>query len=72
MAFKKQAFDFFFQWIAGSQTYGGSEVGEIFYAASQIKGGDEDDWIEAWDALGARVEARGGALSGRRTRRECP
>ncbi|MGC9398331.1 MAG: alpha/beta hydrolase family protein [Anaerolineae bacterium] len=58
MAFKKQEFDFFFQWIAGSQTHGGAEVGEIFYTAAQIRGGDEEDWTRAWDALAERVEAR--------------
>jgi pimeloyl-ACP methyl ester carboxylesterase len=58
MAFDKQEFDFFFQWTAGSQTHGSAEVGEIFYVASQIKGGGEEAWMQAWDALGKRVEAR--------------
>ncbi|MFP3897009.1 MAG: class I SAM-dependent methyltransferase [Anaerolineales bacterium] len=58
MGFKRQEFDFFFQCIAGSQTYGGAEVGDIFCAAAQIKGGDEGDGTRAWDALAERVEAR--------------
>ena len=59
--FEKEEFDFFFQWIAGSQTNGGSEVGEILYAADQVKkgGGDEEAWTASWDELGQRVEARG-------------
>ena len=58
MAFKQQEFDFFFQWIAGSQTHGGSEVGETFYVAAQIEGGNSEDWVKEWDAMGRRVEAR--------------
>jgi len=59
IGFEKQEFDFFFQWIAGSQTHGGSEVSEIFYAADQIKknGANEESWRQAWDQLGQRVEA---------------
>lgn len=51
-------FDFFFQWLAGSQTNGGCEVGEAFYAASQITDGDPESWAREWTALADRVEAR--------------
>lgn len=56
--FKRPEFDFMFQWAAGSQTNGGVELGECFYAASQIKEGDEESWISAWEALGERVLKR--------------
>ena len=56
--FKRPEFDFMFQWILGAQTNGGVEVGECFYAASEIREGNEESWISAWDALGARVLKR--------------
>ena len=56
--FKHDDFDFFFQWILGGQTNGGSEVGETFYAASEIKDGDPESWSSAWTSLAERVEAR--------------
>ena len=57
--FTSEAFDFFFQWLVGASTHGGSEVGESFYAASQIEEGDVESWIRAWTALAERVAARG-------------
>ena len=56
--FKREEFDFFFQWLVGASTHGGAEVGEAFYAASQIKEGDVDSWIDAWTALADRVAIR--------------
>lgn len=52
-------FDFFFQWALGTQTNGGSEVGEAFYAASRIREADPASWQTEWQALAERVEARG-------------
>ena len=46
--FQHDDFDFFFQWILGGQTHGGSEIGETFYAASEIKDGDPESWSSAW------------------------
>lgn len=57
--FKRKAFDFFFQWLVGASTHGGSEVGESFYAASQIEEGDVESWIQAWTDLAERVATRG-------------
>jgi len=57
--FKREEFDFFFQWLAGASTHGGAEVGESFYAASQIEEGNVESWIRAWTELAGRVAARG-------------
>ena len=59
--FTSEAFDFFFQWLVGASTHGGSEGGESFYAASQIEEGDVASWNRAWTALAERVAARGEA-----------
>ena len=45
--------------ILGSATNQGVEVGEVFYAASQIKDGDAASWHEEWFKLAQRVEERG-------------
>lgn len=47
--------------ILGSAVNGGVEVGEAFYAASQIKDGDAASWQAEWFKLANRVEARGNA-----------
>ena len=56
--FRNHNFDFWFQWLLGSQTHGGSESGECFYAASRIMDGDPESWIKEWSALGERIEQR--------------
>lgn len=56
--FGQDDFEFFFQWLTGAQTHGGSEVGEAFYAASQITDGDPESWAREWSSLAERVEAR--------------
>lgn len=56
--FGQDDFEFFFQWLTGAQTHGGSEVGESFYAASRISDGDPEGWVREWSALAGRVEAR--------------
>lgn len=56
--FRSPGFEFVFQWILGMQTHGASEVGESFFAASQIKDGDPASWVTAWRALAERVEQR--------------
>ena len=56
--FGQDDFEFFFQWLTGAQTHGGSEVGEAFHAASQIADGDPESWVREWSALAHRVEAR--------------
>lgn len=56
--FGQDDFEFFFQWLTGMQTHGGSEVGESFYAASQISDGDPESWAREWNGLADRVAAR--------------
>jgi pimeloyl-ACP methyl ester carboxylesterase len=56
--FKREELDFFFQWITGAQTHGGTEVGECFYVASRVNERDPASWILEWSELGERVEAR--------------
>jgi pimeloyl-ACP methyl ester carboxylesterase len=58
--FKDGDMDFHFgNLILGSATSGGAEIGEAFYAASQIKDGDAASWQKEWAELAERVEARG-------------
>ncbi|MCJ2165247.1 MULTISPECIES: alpha/beta hydrolase [unclassified Pseudodesulfovibrio] len=58
--FKDADMDFHFgNLILGSAKNGGVEIGEAFYAASQIKDGDAASWQSAWYELAGRVEARG-------------
>ncbi|MDH3731225.1 MAG: esterase FrsA [Acidimicrobiia bacterium] len=56
--FRQDDFEFFFQWLTGMQTHGGSEVGEAFYAASRITDGDPESWAQEWSSLADRVAAR--------------
>ncbi len=51
--------------ILGSTVNHGAEIGEAFYAASQIRDGDAVSWQDEWYKLARRVEARGmGSLEG--------
>jgi len=45
--------------VLGSTVNHGAEIGEAFYAASQIKDGDAASWQEQWFKLAQRAEARG-------------
>jgi len=45
--------------VLGSAVNHGVELGEAFYAASQIKDGDAASWQDEWFKLARRVEARG-------------
>lgn len=47
--------------VLGSAVNHGVEIGEAFYAASQIKDGDAASWQEAWFNLARLAEARGEA-----------
>ncbi|MGQ9680952.1 MAG: alpha/beta hydrolase family protein [Anaerolineae bacterium] len=50
--------DFFTQWLLGYQTYGGAEWGECLAACDGIRDGDPASWVEAWSALGSRLQAQ--------------
>lgn len=54
--FRTPAFEFVFQWILGMGTNGGSEVGECFYAASQVKENDPESWVCAFVGMAERVK----------------
>ena len=56
--FNDAEMDFSFEWVLGSTSMGGCEIGEAFYAAGQIKDGVPQSWQEQWEALGGRVEAK--------------
>ncbi len=45
--------------ILGSTVNHGAEIGEAFYAASQIINGDAKSWQDQWYKLAQRVEERG-------------
>lgn len=59
--FQNPTFDFFFQWLAGTQSNGGAELGEAMFAAACIRDGDPESWYREFTALGQRVEARANA-----------
>ncbi len=61
--FKTPPFEFMFQWVLGTQTNGGSEVGESFYAASLVKEDDPPSWVAAWTQVARQVEQRAAAAS---------
>jgi len=58
MYFNHRDMDFYFSWIVGRQTFGGSEAGECFATATCIVDGAPESWQNAWVALAKRVEAR--------------
>jgi len=59
--FDDDEMDFAFQWILGSISMGGCELGEAFTTAGNITSGDAESWQTEWAAMGALVEARGRA-----------
>ena len=54
--FEDYGMDFAFQWLLGSARYGGCEIGEAFYTASQITG--PESWSDEWLSLAKRVEIK--------------
>lgn len=59
--FDDDEMDFAFQWVLGSISMGGCELGEAFTAAGKITSGDAESWQREWAAMGTLVEARGRA-----------
>ena len=59
--FKIDVFDFFFAWVMGAQTHGGSETGELLVIASQIKERDPESWTKSFTDMAERLGARGKA-----------
>jgi hypothetical protein len=58
MRFRAADMDFAFQWVLGSSAHGGANVGESFYAASQMHDGDPATWEREWFLLAQRVHHR--------------
>ena len=56
--FKDEEMDFAFQWLLGSVSNGGAEIGEAFYVAGSIKDGDPESWQKEWEKMAIRKEAR--------------
>ena len=56
--FTDQEMDFALALILGATIHDGCEIGEAFYAASQITEGDAASWQQAWIDMAGRVEAR--------------
>lgn len=63
--FRDEFFDSQFMRALTHQIYGGAELGECFWAASQIRNGDFDSWTNAWRELAIRVEAQAQAAHSR-------
>jgi len=49
--FKNEDMDFYLAWMLSYQREGGATVGECFYAASHVKDGDPESWVQAWSEL---------------------
>ena len=56
--FDDDEMDFALQWVLGSVTNGGAEIGEAFYVAGSIKDGDPLSWQTEWEKMAVRKEAR--------------
>ncbi len=52
-------FDFEARCVVGHSSFGGSEVGEVLAALSDVAAGDHEGWYAAWYALATRVAAEG-------------
>ena len=54
--FKDAEMDWFFKRTLEYANSGGAEIGDCLSVVDEIKERDIDTWIDAWEALGARVE----------------
>jgi pimeloyl-ACP methyl ester carboxylesterase len=57
--FNDPEMDFALVLIVGATMNHGCEIGEAFYAATQIKEGDAASWHDAWIKMAERIQARG-------------
>lgn len=57
--FDDDEMDFSLQWILGSISNGGCEIGEALYTISRIEDGKPTSWQQEWEAMAERVRARG-------------
>ena len=56
LCFKDPFTDMAFLHSLALHGFKGSEIGECYCAAAQIREGDVESWREAWNALAERVE----------------
>lgn len=56
--FNDDEMDFALQWILGSTSLGGCEIGEAFYAVGQIDDGSPESWQKGWREMAERTEER--------------
>jgi pimeloyl-ACP methyl ester carboxylesterase len=59
LPFKNEQMNFFFVSIAGAAIFGGSTLGETYYAAGQINDGDIESWIRAFSRVAGNAEQQG-------------
>ncbi len=72
--FKNNEMDFAFQWILGSISNGGCEIGEAFYVAGNIEDGNPISWQTEWEKMAILKEQRAKdalSLGHQITAREC-
>ncbi|MBM9518997.1 alpha/beta hydrolase [Desulforhopalus vacuolatus] len=63
--FENDEMDFAFQWLLGSISNGGAEIGEAFYVAGNIKDGDPASWQREWEKMAIRKENRAKSALGK-------
>lgn len=44
--------------VLGLMTYGMSDLGEVLEVVNQLKGTDEESWVESWARMGKRLQER--------------
>lgn len=54
--FDDDEMDFALQWILGSTSQGGCEIGEAFYTVGNIEDGNPDSWQKEWEKIAQRTE----------------
>jgi hypothetical protein len=59
--FNDESFSFETLRTAGFANYGGADLGEVIVTAAAIPEGDEDAWLQQWEATASRVARIGEA-----------
>ena len=67
--FKDPVHDEFSSWVLGFAPYGGGDVGEVEWLATQVKAGDDDSFFEAFSGYAARRIEEGDAAAAKGTGR---
>src|SRR5215207_6443480 len=72
--FRDALHDEFASWILGFAPYGGGDVGEVDYLATQVKPGDDDSFFDAFSEFAGRRIEEGDAAAAKghsATARDC-